>query len=444
MKLLLPQLELDQQKGFAADIDIFKRKDFGERLANLIENADDNPVIALDAGWGEGKSTFIHMWRGYIENERSSKLKAIYFDAFKNDYQKDPFLTLASEIYSLLSDGKAEKKEQFLKKATGAAKSLMRGAIKIGIRATTAGLIDGTAIENVGKDFSSLITDQVDEIISEKLKNVEEDKLALSSFRKYLADMAQELSQGKPIVFIIDELDRCRPDFALELLEQIKHLFSVKGITFLLITNRAQLEESIRCKYGVGVNARNYLHKFVSLWLNLPKGQIHSQDYRDVFIDYALHKMMDENERLPLTETIDLIKEIAQFYDLSLREIERTLTYFAVIHNMTVSKNYNETYQNFIALICFIGANKPSLLTKIHKITYDDFILELGFEKIDNSSQQTLIHYLKSYIKFDLSNEQVRTQMIENKEIYRPSYGRTTSGDLRIIANWLSQIKPGY
>ncbi|WP_273024201.1 P-loop NTPase fold protein [Rheinheimera sp.] len=114
MKLMVPQLDLDQQKGFAADIDIFKRKDFGEHLANLIEHADDNPVIALDSGWGEGKSTFIKMWQGYVEHQRSTKLKTIYFDAFKNDYQKDPFLALASEIYALLDD-KDSKKRLLLK-----------------------------------------------------------------------------------------------------------------------------------------------------------------------------------------------------------------------------------------------------------------------------------------------------------------------------------------
>ena len=82
MKLLLPALDIKPNHGFKLELDIFKRKEFGERLANLIENANDHPVIALDSGWGEGKSTFIHMWRGYIENERDSKLKTIYFDAF--------------------------------------------------------------------------------------------------------------------------------------------------------------------------------------------------------------------------------------------------------------------------------------------------------------------------------------------------------------------------
>ena len=129
MKLLLPEIKIEQNTAFDPQIDIFQRNAFGERLANLIEKASDNPVVALDADWGEGKSTFIKMWRGYVEHEREEKLKTIYFDAFENDFQKDPFFALASAIYALIEDKNEEEKKNFRKKATTAVKSLMRGAI---------------------------------------------------------------------------------------------------------------------------------------------------------------------------------------------------------------------------------------------------------------------------------------------------------------------------
>ena len=444
MKLLVPQLELDQQKGFAADIDIFNRKDFGERLANLIENADDHPVIALNSGWGEGKSTFIKMWQGYVEQERPTKLKTIYFDAFKNDYQKDPFLALAAEIYTLLDDKDSKKKIEFRNMATSAAKSLMRGAIKIGIKAATAGLADGTEAEDLVRDFSALLSEQVDEIIAEKLKNVEEDRLALSKFREFLSHITNEIGHGKPVVFIIDELDRCRPDFALELLEQIKHLFSVSGLTFLLITNRTQLEETIRSKYGSGVNATNYLHKFINLWMSLPKKTINSRDYREVFIDYALHKMMNDKEKILLTESLDVIKDLAVFHALSLREIERMLAYFAIIQNLTALKSYSENYQSLIAVICFIAANKPELLLKLGSLDYQELFDEIGLNHIDEKSKYNSLYYLKIYIKFDLVDDTTKDLMIKNREIRMSGFRRHSDGDLKIIAGWLSEISTGY
>ena len=103
MKLTRPPLTIKADEGFSSS-DIFERKDFGERLAKVIENSEENIVLALDAQWGEGKSTFVKMWKGHIEYHREKKFKSIYFDAFANDYQKEPFLALASEIYELLKN----------------------------------------------------------------------------------------------------------------------------------------------------------------------------------------------------------------------------------------------------------------------------------------------------------------------------------------------------
>lgn len=111
MKLTMPEIIINEEDGFSSEKDIFNRKEFGERLANIIQKSDENIVIALDAKWGEGKSTFIRMWKGYLTHHRDIKLKSIYFDAFENDYQKDPFLVLASEIYDLIKDDSEDKKK---------------------------------------------------------------------------------------------------------------------------------------------------------------------------------------------------------------------------------------------------------------------------------------------------------------------------------------------
>ena len=134
MKIVIPEIQIPADCGFDPDIDIFKRKDFGERLANLVENSGGNPVLALDSGWGEGKSTFIKMWRGYLAKRQGTKIRSIYFDAFENDYQKDPFLTLASEIYQLISVNDADTKTKFINKAVKAVKSLSRGALKVAVK----------------------------------------------------------------------------------------------------------------------------------------------------------------------------------------------------------------------------------------------------------------------------------------------------------------------
>ncbi len=90
MRLTVPPLEISEEDGVSKE-DIFKRKQFGERLSNLIQNTEENLVIALHAPWGEGKSTFIKMWCGHLKNKNNG-IHTIYFDAFENDHQSSPFL----------------------------------------------------------------------------------------------------------------------------------------------------------------------------------------------------------------------------------------------------------------------------------------------------------------------------------------------------------------
>lgn len=118
MRLTVPELQLNDGEYFSTERDIFNRKPFGDHLYNLINNSEENLVLALDSQWGEGKSTFIKMWTNENKHNREVPLETIYFDAFQNDYQKEPFLALASEVYELLEDKATTKTAEFKKKSS--------------------------------------------------------------------------------------------------------------------------------------------------------------------------------------------------------------------------------------------------------------------------------------------------------------------------------------
>ena len=108
------------------------------------------------------------------------------------------------------------------------------------------------------------------------------ERVALVAFREALTVLANQLSrtvppavaalpageahaaqQGQgPLVIIIDELDRCRPLFALSLLERVKHLFLVEGVSFVFVTNMPQIEAVVAGTYGANTDAKIYLEKF--------------------------------------------------------------------------------------------------------------------------------------------------------------------------------------
>ena len=442
MRLTVPQIEISRKEGFSEEKDIFGRKQFGEKLANLFENSEDEIVVALDAPWGEGKSTFAKMWQGYVESQRENSFKTVYFDAFANDYQKDPFLALAAEIYELLKDEDQEKKEEFTKKASDAIKSMTRGAIKIGVKAVTGGFIEGTVVDAVEKDISTMMADQVDKMIADKLKSSAKDKLALKHFRDFLQEVALIKGSGNPIIFIIDELDRCRPDFALELIEQIKHIFSVPKIAFLLVLNRQQLEASVKARYGSDVNASLYMQKFVSLWLMLPRSAQRYDDYGEKYLRLAFKSMLSENENFQNKLMIETLIELVKLNKTSYREIERILSYVAIVHNMSNDTKYYEYYQAMIAFVCYLKASQAKIYNQLSNVnlTSHDLLNECNFFQID-SSEYSNLSYMKEIIEFDLADDATRRAMAEKNNTYQRMSFSGYGKQLLTIYNMLQTLE---
>jgi len=317
---------------------------------------------------------------------------------------------------------------------------MARGAIKIGVRAISGGVLDGTIVDSAEKDISKLMSDQIDGVVSDRLQNTEKDKLAISQFKKYLEEFSS--SEGCPIVFIIDELDRCRPDFSLELIEQIKHLFSVKGITFLLVLNRIHIQEAIKSRYGNEVDATLYLQKFVNLWLSLPRKSDEHQDHGALYVRHALNSMLNEGENFSNIDAVNLLLELVKGLKPSFREIEQILSYFALIQNMAAGNKYYGSYQDLFSFICYLKSSKPELVTKIinDDIDAENLLQASGITSILDNKNCRYIDYLSKLIIFDLGSDEVKKKMMEEKEISFDPYGRSRNDIMKNVCGWLSEI----
>ena len=145
-------------------------------------------------------------------------------------------------------------------------KEVLRHAVPAIVRVATAGILDISAtLENeLGQTLASIAKD--------RLTVYEEARKSVKAFRTSLQDMANELwKESQPLVVMIDELDRCRPSYAVELLEIAKHLFSVCRIVFVLAVNRSQLAHSVKALYGDGFDADGYLGRFFDIDFRLPQ-----------------------------------------------------------------------------------------------------------------------------------------------------------------------------
>ncbi|WP_372364029.1 P-loop NTPase fold protein [Xanthomonas sp. NCPPB 3583] len=79
-----------------------------------------------------------------------------------------------------------------------------------------------------------------------------------------------EALKGRKVVVIIDELDRCRPLFAIQMLERVKHLFEINGFLFVISTDGKNLPEAVRSVYGGMESGERYLRRFFDFEFRLP------------------------------------------------------------------------------------------------------------------------------------------------------------------------------
>ena len=353
-----------ERDGFTKN-DIFGYSEFGERLANLVSNIEEPLVITLDGQWGSGKSVFIKQWAGLIRNRGGN---VVYFDAFRNDLHNDAFLALASEIYSLAKEtlGKNNPSTKtFLDSAKEVGKALAPLVADIGARAATAGLLSHTDVEKGRKALIQAFENEKGKAISEKLRRVDEERESLEAFRKALEDVAksitekeQEAEQHPPLIFIVDELDRCRPPFALDVIERIKHLFSVENVCFVLVTNLSHLETAIQGAYGAKFNAHTYLEKFYQHKVMLPKPNDESQ--RNKYLDYLLGNLRigfgDPSRSLPVWQEI---RRLVNVHALTLRQMEHVLRN-TVLASASVNENQFFVPQ-VVAGLCVMRQTHPDL-----------------------------------------------------------------------------------
>lgn len=311
------------------DGDYLKRAALAEKLTAYLDRLNAGAVLAIDAPWGEGKTWFGKNWSAKLAEDG---YKTVYIDAFEQDYVEDPFMLLAAELLAVTVD-EPKVKIEIEKKAIGVLKATMSigGKIAAGLftKHVLGGVELGDEVEKAITDVSNETVAYSSQLIEEKFKEYEQDKQTVSAFRTELEQYASK--QDKPIVVFIDELDRCKPDFAVSIIERIKHFFDVPNIVFVLLLNRDQLEKAVQGVYGSETDGSAYLGKFVNLFLKLPK--VKPSDYsseRDIesFVveTFKKYNFPNAHEKKELRK---LLIFFAVQFELSLRDIERILAMFA-------------------------------------------------------------------------------------------------------------------
>ena len=203
------------------------------------------------------------MWAQHL---RSEQFTVVEFNAWETDHAGDPFVAIVAELTEGLREFADESLTEKIRDTAEAAKQVALRAIPGTIRILTAGVLDVQPL--IEKEAGKLLASYAEG----RLKNYTEAKDSIEVFRNKLQEMAKSLAASKshPLIVMVDELDRCRPSYAVELIEVAKHLFAVDHTVFVLAVNRDQLAHSIRALYGNDFDATGYLRRFFDVDFHLP------------------------------------------------------------------------------------------------------------------------------------------------------------------------------
>ena len=235
--------------------DKLNREEFANLLTNIVKNIESPCVIAVDSAWGTGKTTFINMWTQQLRN---NGFPVAAFNAWQNDFAENAMVALTSELTKLLKT----YNENFADtRKSDVLEALKRTMVKSGTnvaKLATLGVLE-------------LDTDPITEE-SNLLKNYIIPSDLINNFRNSLEALALELRQRSkcPVVIVIDEMDRCRPLYSINLLEAAKHIFSVANVIFVVAINRNELGHSIKAVYGDQFDSQEYLKRFIDVDFYLP------------------------------------------------------------------------------------------------------------------------------------------------------------------------------
>ena len=263
-------------------------------------------VLAVNADWGMGKSFMIERWG---KDLHAAGHPVVSFNAWENDFTAEPLVAFIAELdqalgpyFAMLPAG-TELRKKLIEQAKAAlvptlkvaGLALLKQAAGLGYdqvadmyraefggeqsetgKAEKSGRVDAAAESNDTDKFDAKdLKEKLAKAVEESLKSHNNTKLAIKAFKDRLTLLIEHLrlkeSVQLPMCVFIDELDRCRPDYAISLLEGIKHLFGVPGIHFIVATNLSELAHSVRVVYGPGFAADRYLKRFFDMEYSLPE-----------------------------------------------------------------------------------------------------------------------------------------------------------------------------
>ena len=386
--------------------DALDRGKVANALTNLVSGQKDPLVISLDGYWGTGKTFLLKRWQVELEKQG---FQSIYFNAWEDDFCDDPLVAIIGQLSAGLEKDFKNIVDEIKKNIVP-----LLGKNLLGVISNTAGI-----------DLRDVTLKESTDSVLEKYASQIKQKKELKAHLQKMSDEVMENTK-QPLVFIIDELDRCRPTFAIELLERVKHIFDIPGIVFVFGINQDELCLAIKSVYG-DINTGTYLRRFFDMPLLLPGANI--EDFcRHLIGKYELKEFflklhISAKHSIHWDDFDTFNTSFPSFYnnlDLSLRDVDHCIRAFAFV-GKSVKKGHrmfpflvgtlialrvkNQTcYRDFIKEKCF-GADVMNYLNEVMSdenidstLSHVLCVIEISLYMIDRRRGRNSIEQLRVFI----------------------------------------------
>lgn len=374
--------------------DYLTRQPYIDLLKNVIENQSKKQngfSFAIDGAWGCGKTWVLNELEEQLSEEENNKNLVFYYNAWKNDYYDEPLIALISVMIEKINSVISQKSltESIIDEMTKEALKDLRLLVTSIIKEVTKIDIE-QSIESKKKLIKRIKNGQ-------KIENNIDSFVPLQRMIETVRNALEKLSTKYTLIIIIDELDRCLPEYAIKVLERLHHVCNDIKLLQILAIDKKNLSDSIAMVFGKDyTNMQNpsawnehftdkYLQKFVDIIIPLPNGK---PDKKLAILNgleekYHSFERPVESEKICLTENYlsEFISQLMNGIDRRLQE--KIFKQVSLCHELTIQeqKDFDKEHLTYailiyeiISCICFYVFNSKQIC--VVRQTDNNYILE--------------------------------------------------------------------
>lgn len=380
--------------------DILNREVFVAQLLKLIENISLNKsstCFALNGAWGCGKSFVLDMLEEQLEPIQSeetcnNRYFVIRYNSWQFDYYEEPLIAIVSSLLNIIE----EKTKLF---PDSEEKCKMLGALKaIGVTLLSIGAAalkekTGLDIQDVQEAYKTVQEGRAAGAAAYANKHDYDAYFSFNKVMEQLTSLLQNLAEKYTIIFLVDELDRCVPDYAIKVLERLHHLTEYNSNILTIISmDKEQLISSVKQLFGFNDPAK-YLEKFISFEVKLDYGTV-SKEITDKYADYIA---LFDKSIFPFNDSVEECMQ-AIFKNIDIRKQEQLMQKVMLVHKLlyTEKKDYSFMCMELLlaVMICVYQDNSC-----FSDISIDLDSLDRVFMPSGNSRRPAFVEFFEDKFK---------------------------------------------